>query len=80
MVTLSARRHPVTGSQMTAEMAKLNKSQRDRMRGIVSGNLVSLTVTTIGWKTRVECVCDQFRHVVDLGPRGMILDRNVFDA
>ena len=55
---------------METEIAKLNKSQRNAMRAIVSTPLTKLSVQPIGWKVRESL---GFCYRVDLGPRGAIL-------
>lgn len=60
------------------EMAKLKPSQRAAMRRQVRGPIQHLRVTPVGQSVKVSVLVDGFRHHVALGPRGMVLSREVF--
>jgi uncharacterized protein YecT (DUF1311 family) len=51
-------------------LAKLNKSQRDRMRNLCATPLQALTVTQRGWVAEIVAESCGFQHTVYLGPRG----------
>ena len=65
----------MTNAEMTAELAKLNVPQRDRLRDCWGASVSSITVEKRGHKTVVDFVGGGIRQVVTLGPRGMLLDR-----
>lgn len=66
--------------QMAAEVAKLNKAQRNAMRRLVPSKLSALCVQPIGWFTRIRCESVGFRFVVDLGPRGRMISKQIVEA
>ena len=68
-----------TREAIQAELAKLKPSQRSAMRRAAStGNIERLRVTPVGQSVKVSAQIDGFRYHVGLGPRGMVLSREVF--
>jgi hypothetical protein len=68
-----------TREAIQAELAKLKPSQRSAMRRAAStGNIESLRVTPVGQSVKVSATVDGFRYHIGLGPRGMVLSREVF--
>ena len=55
---------------IAAEMAKLNKAQRNSMRSVVPGTISALKVEQTGWITRVCVESNGFRYRAKIGPRG----------
>lgn len=73
--------HEVAQSResVLAELAKLKPSQRSAMRrAATTGNIERLRVTPVGQSVKVSALVDGIRFHVALGPRGMILSREVF--
>lgn len=64
---------------MQDEMAKLNRSQRAAMRRIVSTSLSDLQVDQRGWKSVVRAESLGFVYLVQLGPRGAVLEKKIWE-
>jgi hypothetical protein len=69
----------MTSEQITAEVAKLNRSQRNALRNAIGGGRIdSLTVTKRGSYTEVRAAMYGNAHWVMIGSRGKVFAREVF--
>ena len=65
-----------TQTEIAAEAATLNRSQRNALRNAIGGGeITALRIERIGWKRRVTCQMYGVQQVVEVGPRGAILSR-----
>ena len=66
-------------AQIQTEAAKLNQSQRSALRNAIgTGRLDALTVISRGCYTEVRAEMYGYRHFAMIGPRGKIMQREVF--
>lgn len=68
-----------SAEQKRAEINKLNKSQRAKLRNMWCGHIEKVIVETQGWLTYVRFSTDQLSYHVKLGPRGRVFCRDIFE-